>query len=303
VSRIFFRRIRRDQIVGDEETNALFGNDRALDQAIDSLVDSTEALAVDVGAAADGLAAHRADTGNPHGVTAAQVGAARASDLAAHLAATNPHGLTPATIGAAPAAGLQAVEFDLAAHLAAATNPHGVTAAQVGAPTLADLALHTGNANNPHLVSYDQVGAAPDSHVGDGGAAHAPATASTAGFMTPGHVQQLAKLEAALGTVQTTIQGSFKWGGGEWWATRTRGLEDIAPFLDTGLAEIRFAEDLELDPYAYTVELTCHGAADHRPIGLVHDKQPRAVLVQFVLAPDFQPYDAVDFDIVIRTME
>ena len=50
------------------------------------------------------LAAHLADSANPHHVTTGQIGAAAATDLSAHLADTaNPHGVTPAQIGAATA--------------------------------------------------------------------------------------------------------------------------------------------------------------------------------------------------------
>ena len=76
-------------------------------------------------AAAAALTAHTGDTGNPHGVTAAQAGAATTGALAAHTGDTE--------------------------------NPHGVTAAQAGAATTGALAAHTGDGGNPHGVTMAQV--------------------------------------------------------------------------------------------------------------------------------------------------
>jgi hypothetical protein len=150
MGRIRFRLVRRDQVLGDEEANALFENDRALDQAIDALVDSTSSSAAELADHGGTLAAHLADHGNPHAVSAEQIGAAAAEELAEHLAANNPHGITPAAIGAATIAALQQLEARLALHLGDANNPHDTTALQVGAPTVADLAAHLANAVDPH---------------------------------------------------------------------------------------------------------------------------------------------------------
>jgi len=61
---------------------------------------------------------HVIDTGNPHGVTAAQAGAASSTDLTTHTSDTG--------------------------------NPHGVTAAQTGAVDLAVLGVHTADASAHH---------------------------------------------------------------------------------------------------------------------------------------------------------
>ena len=49
--------------------------------------------------------------------------------------------------------------------------------------TDAELAAHASSTSNPHSVTAAQAGAAPSSHVGDGGSAHAVATTFEAGFL------------------------------------------------------------------------------------------------------------------------
>ncbi|MGE5585717.1 MAG: hypothetical protein ACM309_09365 [Bacillota bacterium] len=72
------------------------------------------------------------------------------------------------------------------AHVKATTGVHGVGASEVeskaGAQEKVD--AHAGRTDNPHNVTATQVGAAPASHVGAGGAAHANVTTSSAGFMS-----------------------------------------------------------------------------------------------------------------------
>ena len=64
------------------------------------------------------------------------------------------------------------------------------------ATTLADAAAHHGRSDNPHGVTPAQIQAAPAAHVGAGGAAHAGATPSTAGFLTAGGKTKLDGIQA-----------------------------------------------------------------------------------------------------------
>jgi len=99
----------------------------------------------------------------------------------------------------------------LDAHLADNNNPHGVTKAQVGLGNVDNIKQVpiTRKINNKELsqditLSASDVGAAPSSHVGSGGSAHATATTSTAGFMSAADKTKLNKLRS----VDDTVYGS-----------------------------------------------------------------------------------------------
>lgn len=74
---------------------------------------------------------------------------------------------------------------------------HWYTAAGESLKAVAQrLTNHEGDTNNPHNVNASQVGAAPIGHVGAGGNAHAIATDSVAGFMSPESQEKLDALES-----------------------------------------------------------------------------------------------------------
>ncbi|HUT88162.1 MAG TPA: hypothetical protein VMY37_01580 [Thermoguttaceae bacterium] len=129
------------------------------------------AAVLSVDAAVTNVAAHIADTNNPHAVTLELLGAATNTAFEAHVADTNnPHSVGLADIGAA-------TNTDFEAHVAATNNPHGTTAAQVGAYSTNEvdaliaggedaaavataLATHTNDLANPHGLTLEILGAA-----------------------------------------------------------------------------------------------------------------------------------------------
>ncbi|MBN1607259.1 MAG: right-handed parallel beta-helix repeat-containing protein, partial [Polyangiaceae bacterium] len=155
-------------------------------------LDTVENGAVAAGAAGDAHAA--IVTGNPHALDAADVGAAPASHVgaggSAHaLATTSVAGF----VSAADKTKLNTVEA-------------GAVAA--GAAGDAHAAIVTGN---PHALDAGDVGAAPSSHVGAGGGAHALAVASgDAGFMSGADKLKLDTLSPGSGgwTVLSPAGGS-----------------------------------------------------------------------------------------------
>lgn len=72
------------------------------------------------------------------------------------------------------------------------------------------LDAHTADTSNPHSVTAAQAGAAPSSHVGAGGTAHAAATTSTAGFMS---AADKSKLDSAPVTGQDILDALAPVGG------------------------------------------------------------------------------------------
>ena len=146
------------------------------------------AAVLSVDAAVTNVAAHIADTNNPHAVTLELLGAATNTAFEAHGADTNnPHSVGLADIGAA-------TNTDFEAHVAATNNPHGTTAAQVGAYSTNEvdaliaggedaaavataLATHTNDLANPHGLTLEILGAATNAdavaHYAEGvGVAH-----------------------------------------------------------------------------------------------------------------------------------
>ena len=80
------------------------------------------------------------------------------------------------------------------------------TVGLIGAQKLVD--AHATRKDNPHQVTAAQVGAAPASHVGSGGAAHATATQTTAGFMSAADKAKLDNLpDPTAGQVAGGISG------------------------------------------------------------------------------------------------
>lgn len=119
---------------------------------------------------ADDIAAHKADTNNPHNVTKAQVG----------LGNVNNTSDEDKPVSTAQATAINAVQDDLTGHKGNKSNPHDVTKAQVGLGNVdntsdADkpvstatqnaidsvnsaLAVHINDQTNPHNVTKSQVG-------------------------------------------------------------------------------------------------------------------------------------------------
>jgi len=78
-----------------------------------------------------------------------------------------------------------------------------LTSLDTDVATQAELDTHTGNMNNPHSVTAAQAEAAPSSHVGAGGTAHAAATTSVAGFMSAADKSKLNGIETGATADQT----------------------------------------------------------------------------------------------------
>lgn len=156
-------------------------------------LDTVENNAVAAGAAGDAHAA--IVTGNPHALDAADVGAAPASHVGAGGGA---HALATTSV-AGFISGADKTKLD--------TVEAGAVAA--GAAGDAHAAIVTGN---PHALDAADVGAAPSSHVGAGGGAHALALAGgNAGFMSGADKQKLDTLSPGSGgwMVLTPAGGSI----------------------------------------------------------------------------------------------
>lgn len=257
------------------------------------------------------LAAHLADTNNPHQVTTTQIGALPSYTFTAHLNTTNPHNITRAMLGAAAADALAALETAFNAHAANSANPHATTAAQVGAPTLADLAAlaalleaHKGDATNPHSTTAVQVGAAPFAHVGsrDG---HPLATLADAGFMGPLHVQAIDDHEARIDVLENApsavpLGGTFVYdkANGRWTSPNAVGVGAIATEVATGAAQVVFSTAFA-SADAYRAVVTPHLIGEKKAIVPLIEKAAASIVVTLLTGAESSGESEVDFDLVI----
>lgn len=154
-------------------------------------------------------ATHHARQDNPHSVTRSQIGAAAATALSSHTAdQSNPHAVTAAQAGARPATWIpgwndvtgKPVSFPSSwAEIAGKPSSYPSSWTEVsGKPsTFAPSAHKSSHASGgSDALTAADVGAAPSSHVGSGGAAHAAANASTAGFLAAADKAKLNELVA-----------------------------------------------------------------------------------------------------------
>lgn len=106
---------------------------------------------------ADDIAAHKADTNNPHNVTKAQLGLDRVNNTAD---ADKP-------VSAAQAAAIKVVQDDLTSHKGNKANPHEVTKAQVGLSNVDNTADLDKPISNSTQASLDVITNSLESHIGD----------------------------------------------------------------------------------------------------------------------------------------